>query len=114
MSKELAEFVTQANIQIDSEGQLFVYVSDMLEGTDDCSTKAVQWACNVVNEEGVKEHNLALLVDLPITVDELLEFHNEGAEDAKEIPVSCKPQFDALRAQLVEAIARLDRIAYKY
>lgn len=114
MSKELAEFVVAASLQITDEGKPFIYVSDMLDGTDECSTKAIQWACNVVNEEGVKEHNLALVLDLPDAVDGLLEFYNEGSEVEKEIPVAHKPQFDALRAQLMETVARLDRVHYKY
>jgi len=114
MSESLANIVAPTDLGLTDDGQLFVYISDALTDIESASKSALEWACGAVNDEGVKEHNLALTFNLPEAVDELLEFYNEGAEDEKQIPVDKKPKFDSLRAQLIEAVALLDRVQYKY
>lgn len=116
MEKPLANHVTGTQLMLTDGGQLYVYISDVLaDGCDSASTTAVAWACDTVNEEGVREHNLALTFDMPSSVDGILDSYNVD-RDGEEvmIPIEDKPKFDALRAQLQEAINRLDRVHYEY
>lgn len=106
------DFVANTLLTMDKNGELCVYLSDVLinESTDDCR-KAVGWACEVVNNEEL-EHTLSLNIDIPASVERIIDFYNEGDDGEIVITASCRPNLDALKAKLEAAVAIFDRIKY--
>lgn len=113
MSKQLAIHTAPTDLQVTDDGQLFIYLSDMLEDTDPASQAGVAWAMTVVNDEGDGiDHNLALTLDLPKAIEELLEFSNESSTD-KILPAEDRSKIMAIRNQLQAALDLIDKVQFK-
>lgn len=111
--KEIAEFVAHSELDISADGDLYVYISDVLApDVDDCKA-ALEWACAAVNDEE-HEHTLALVLNFPQALDGIIDGHRLSAfKDRVVFDAKQKSMVEALRAQFQATLNTLDQISFE-
>lgn len=114
MSPDKIKFkATLDSLFTDSVGNVYIYLTDSV--IEDNEKGIYEWA-NAVGTNlgsGAEEHNLAIKLDLPQMAAGLVEYFDESAVAGKrQVPMESKPKLDCFRAQLLGALAELDKVTY--
>ncbi len=111
--EELAEFVAPSELDISTDGDLYVYISDALVNDLEDSTAAFEWAFAVINDEE-RVHTLALVLNFPQALDGIIEGHRLSEfKDRVVFDAKQKSMVEALRAQFQAALNTLDQISFE-
>lgn len=112
-TKIACDFVAETTLTLSADGELYVYISDGLAPhMEDCEA-ACQWAHATVAEVG-DEQSLALVVDIPKTIDELLDLYRLFAyEDEIVLETKNKHIVDGLRTKFQAVLDKLNSVKFE-